>query len=486
VSTAPGEPSSPLNLRRTSMKRLQLFAALVCGVSTFLFAATETKADCSWTVAGTLKVQTQQPTLSAKFGPQIALKGVKAKVSGATVGDIFESWGEVTTDSSGKFSITKQKSCGDRKLKIEVRFESNDVEIRDDKLAGVLPNVPWYTIVHDSEKRRKPGLTQILPTVFASSKLHDLDNSIARHHADIWVIANLMREQLATYGPQFKFINKTKIKYPNNEAIAPDGSEASFVHPTTRVVNIFRSNDLTNDHLAKDGGVNVLFHEMTHAWAFERVHGELDLAINLLTSLSTHCSNNEQHVSFHESFADFTRDQLKVEIFGASHRVPFNRDALKEGLSCEGTVDRMTSIAIMEKRELGWMSLFRMLTTPNLKQFKYSGEATSSNEFHSSVFITSGPVIARSNCTDPTNRKLKDILNVFLANPSKGVSSNLDKSEMKSFDAYMRRAAKILGFEAQRNALMNLLDPSKSSEPGEELCGDPIVAPIRPRITPRP
>jgi hypothetical protein len=468
------------------MNRLQLLGALMFGLASFLFAAAETQADCSWTVAGTVKVQTQEPLLSNKFGPQVALKSIKVKVSGATVGDIFDSWGEVTTDASGKFSITKQKSCGDRKLKIEVRFLNSDVEIRDDKLDGLIPNVPWYTIVQDSEKRRKPGLTQILPTVFAAGKLNDLNDPVARHHADIWVIANLMRDHLATYGAQFKFINKSNIKYPNNELISPDGSEASFTHPTSRVVNIFRSKDLTNDHMAPGNGVSVLFHEMSHAWAFERVHGELDLAINLLTSFSTHCSNNEQHISFHEAFAAFTNERLEEELFGTTHRVPFNRDALKEGLSCEGNVDRMTTIASMEKHELGWMSLFRMLTTPNLKQFKYSGEATSSSEFDPSVFITSGPMMARANCTDPTNRKLKDILNVFLANPAKGVGNNLAKSEMKSFDVYLRRAAKILGFEAQRNALMNLLDPTKSSEAGEELCGDPVVTPIRPRISVRP
>lgn len=447
------------------MNLIRIAAAAALSVVCF----TSANADCTWTVAGTVKVQTQETLLSGKFGSQIPLKGIKVKISGATVGNIFDSWGEVTTDANGKFSLSKQKSCGDRKLRIQVQFQSSNVEIRDDKTAGLVPNVPWYTIVDDSEKRRKPGLTQILPTVFAPGKLHDLDDAVARHHADIWVIANTLRDHLASYGAQFKYLNKSIIKYPNNEAIAGDSSEASFTHPVTHVVNIFRSNDRTNDHMAPGGGVNVMFHEMMHAWAFEHVHGELDMAFNLITSFDTHCSNNEQHVSWHEAFAEVAEERLKEEIFGTTHTLPFNRDALKEGLACSGSVDRITSMDLLEKHEFGWMSLFRMLTTPELGQYTYAGEATSTNSTNSSVFISRLSRLVPG-CSNPTNHTLKDILNVFLSHSSKGFSNNLTKSEMKDIDLYLHRAARILGFEDKETALKNLLDPSKSTEPKDELC----------------
>ncbi|MDQ3648987.1 MAG: hypothetical protein M3458_01655 [Acidobacteriota bacterium] len=40
-----------------------------------------------------------------------------------------------------------------------------------------------------------------------------------------------------------------------------------------------------------------------------------------------------------------------------------------------------------------------------------------------------------------------------------------------NIDDFMRRAAKILGFESKETALKNLLDPTKTSEPRDELCG---------------
>ena len=465
------------------MKNNRLCIGLVLSLATFLFWEREARADCTWTVAGTVKVQTQEPLLSGKFGSQIPLKGIKVKISGATVGSIFDSWGEGTTDANGKFSLSKQKSCEDRKLKIEVQFKNNSVEVRDAKYIGLIPNVPWYTIVFDSEKRRKPGMNQILPTVFAAGKPNDLNDTVARHHADIWVIANTLRDHLASYGAQFKYMKQSTIKYPNDEVLAPDSQEASFTHPVSHVVNVFRSSDGAHDHMSPGSGVTTLFHEMMHAWAFERVHGELDLAFNLITSFDTHCSNNEQHVSWHEAFAEFGMERLQEEIFGSTHTLPFNRDALKEGLSCGGSIDRITSMALLEKHEFGWLSLFRMLTTEDLGQFTYAGEATSTDRSSSSVFISRAPKLVIG-CSNPTNHTLKDILNVFLSHSAKGLSNNLTKREMKSIDTYMHRAAKILGFEDHEAALKNLLDPLKTTEPKDEICGvkkqERAPGPIRP------
>jgi hypothetical protein len=58
---------------------------------------------------------------------------------------------------------------------------------------------------------------------------------------------------------------------------------------------------------------------------------------------------------------------------------------------------------------------------------------------------------------------------VFLPHSSKGCSDNLKKSEM-NVDDFMKRAAKVLGFEDNETALKILLDPTKSSEPRAEPC----------------
>src|SRR5262245_55581647 len=95
---------------------LLLLAMLMAGAINFATAK-----DCTWTVSGVVKVQSQEPELISKFGAQIPLKGIKVKVSGATIG-WFDEWKTVTTDANGKFSVTMEKSCENRKLKIEVKF----------------------------------------------------------------------------------------------------------------------------------------------------------------------------------------------------------------------------------------------------------------------------------------------------------------------------------------------------------------------------
>ena len=78
------------------MKKSIMTAFAVLALITM--ASETSKADCSWTVTGTVKVQSQEKELITKFGPQIPLKGIKVKISGATIGG-FDEWGTVTTDA---------------------------------------------------------------------------------------------------------------------------------------------------------------------------------------------------------------------------------------------------------------------------------------------------------------------------------------------------------------------------------------------------
>ena len=198
------------------------------------------------------------------------------------------------------------------------------------------------------------------------------------------------------------------------------------------------------------------------------------MATNLISTGSTHCANEKEHISFHEAFADVAMERLYEEIFGKKHTMPYNRDALKEGLSCEGGVDNIESMRDMEVHELGWMSLFRMLTTKDLYKYTYRGEAASTNpcpyDADSSTRRSSSHQLEYESigvATRPTDVKTARRV---LPHSSKGFSNNLKKDEMNT-DDFMRRAAKILGFESQETALKNLLDPTRTSEPRDELCG---------------
>jgi hypothetical protein len=404
--------------KRKMLKRNLI--AIIIAMLGMIFTSNAFGRDCTWTVSGTVKVKSQQPDLIEKFGEIIPLKGIQVKVSGATIGG-FDSWDTVNTDADGKFTVRKEKSCEDRKLKIEVKFQNDNLEIRHEhSTSDLLTNVKWYTVIQDTERRRQAGNIQIVPTVFDAGKNLDLNDPEARDHADLWIMAKALRDQLAGYGAKFAFKKQTVIKYPHNSDVISDNAEASYSNPLTNVIYIFRSNDGTNDHLNPE----TVMHEMMHTWAYANVSGEIDLATNLLTSGSTHCSNTKEHISFHEAFAEFAMERLLEEIYGKIHTFPYNRDALKEGLACESGVDRITNLTKMEQHEYGWMSLFRMLTTKDLHWYNYGGEASSTDAdpYHSSnssVFIFKNPYV-QMGCSSPTNFKLKDILNVFMPNTNKG------------------------------------------------------------------
>lgn len=86
------------------MKKLQLVivaALMLIGV----FANAATAKDCTWTVTGTVKVESQEPELISKYGAQIPLDGIQVKVSGATIG-WFDEWDTVTTNAKGGFTVT--------------------------------------------------------------------------------------------------------------------------------------------------------------------------------------------------------------------------------------------------------------------------------------------------------------------------------------------------------------------------------------------
>ena len=433
-----------------------------------LFLMQFASADCLWTVNGTVKVETQESELSGAFGSIIPLKNIEVKVSGSTAANIFDSWGTVRTDALGKFTLAKQKSCEDRKLKVEVQFVDDRLKIIEDPGAAPTTGAKWLTIIQDKEKIRKPGTVQIVPTIFASGKPLDLSNQNARSHADIWVMANALLDQVNGYGSDFVFKHLMTIEYPNNDEFISDAQEASFANPLTGDVNIFKSKDGTQDELS----VAILYHEMMHVWAYQHTSGELDMATNLLITGDTHCHNSKEHVSFHEGFAEFAMEKLKEEIYPKSvtgKTLPFNRDALNEGLACRSGVDAIRSLEALEEHEFGWMSLLRMLTTRNLHEYTYAGEATSTNRMSSSVFISKASMQFLGTCETPTNRNLKGILDVFLPHPHEGFNDFLSKGEML-VSAFMDRASRINGFVDQRVPLTNLLDPSKTSEPQQELC----------------
>src|SRR5436853_39901 len=86
----------------------KLLSSVVMALAIITAGSTIARADCPWTVSGTVKVHSQESELITKYGADIPLKGIKVKISGATIG-WFDEWGTVTTDANGKFTLRISK-----------------------------------------------------------------------------------------------------------------------------------------------------------------------------------------------------------------------------------------------------------------------------------------------------------------------------------------------------------------------------------------
>lgn len=278
-------------------------------------------------------------------------------------------------------------------------------------------------------------------------------------------------DELSGYGYPFK--KKLVVKYPHNSFLANDNVEASYANPFTHVVYIYKSNDGSEDHL----NVNTLLHEAMHIWAYQHSSGEPDLAVNLLASGDTHC-HEPPHIAFQEGFAEWAAERLGNALFGIKPiPKPFNRDALNNGTAAfryaKSCNDRIKSLSQMEEHEYGWASALRLLALKNLNRYTFA--QADSND---ASITKHGEPLIKSNCQEPAEFSLKEILGIFVSKPEVGYPKDLSKGEM-NFESFFARAAAILDMpDADKEGLLELLDPSRSTDPIDLFCESKVPNPM--------
>ena len=425
---------------------------------------------CTWTVKGWLKADHQLSDLNNTYGDVSPLEEVKVKVSAKVkrlgVWGTWGKWDEVTTDRHGYFEVDAEKSCDSkRRFKVEIKFQSDRLEVRHKNATSSTTKVKWYTIHEDSQVERTEHLLNLGDRIFSSHGVADLNDSEVRDHADIWKTYTALLDKFEKYGSGFAFKNTLNVKARHNSDLINDAVERSYVNPFTQVLYLFRSNDGTKDDL-KDLETTVLLHEALHAWTFQHSSGEEDLIANAFASGDTHCFEST-NVAFIEGFAAFGAEQLRRILFNAEAPLPFNRDALNDGLLCNGKVDRITNMDKMDEHEYGHISALRLLMTDDLYGKTFAGSPTSTDPADPGNHI--GPVGGHiPGCpTPPAGFTFKKILSVFLEDAAAGYGHALKKSEMNLED-FIARSAAILDIDDEgAEMLLDLLDPASSVQPND-------------------
>ena len=301
---------------------------------------------CSYTVRGRL---TMSPPTIDGLALSEPIKGVKVKVSGRSSAGWYSEWGTRVTDEDGEFSVFKSE-CSDRKIKVEARFESDDLRVKGPASPG------WY-LLHETTGTVSPQLLDLGEELFGPlGDEGDQGTSQARTDAQTWIVAQRAIERLAAIG--YPFLNKVTI---HNPATLTSGRSAA--DPLLDDIHIDPSD--TDD-------LHTLFHELGHVWMYPRISGEGCLTFDAVLSGGTHDFQEDPCIAFNEGFADFFSSKLEQEL-AAEHllvtssatTVPMSRAYLRSiGL---------ISLARLEGNETGWDQVFRVLTASDLTRYLLGG-----------------------------------------------------------------------------------------------------------------
>jgi hypothetical protein len=459
---------------------------------------------CEWGFRGTVSVHHGLPVLQRELG-QSPLAGVEIKVSGATrIGDQWgpwNGWPTVRTDAYGRFAVRQARNCERRRMKLEVKFQSDELEVRHRTSTSSLTKVKWYEldttigeggaiVIDDYELGRPPGTPGLLAG----------DAAEMWWHADIWVLYSKVIDLMKARGPDFKFTSKVKIKYPH-DGIAPDERETSYANPENSVIYI------TDKGSFENFSVETLLHELGHIWSYQHSASSYNLTsplggIQRLSCLTlgflrnlqfqTHGLVVDRCVAFYEGFAEYFKDHVALALFGDSLQacgancppirpLPFSREYLTFGPWSSNPPQPVTNLELLQRHDMGWYSALHALTDRNRATHVYGSAFSGSTE--PDWFVGRDFSSACSNRLGP-ELDFWDILRAF--SPGGGYTSQFRAVRLADersvplladindtrLDNFLDRVAAVTGeMTAQDVASMRrLIDPAETVEAWDLYC----------------
>jgi hypothetical protein len=111
------------------------------------FTSRDAYAQCAYTVDGTIRVEHQLSELRA-LGATSPLEGIQVRVQSRSrvlgVWGTWATWDVDVTDADGWFSLTRSMGCGAHQVRVHVKFQDDDLEIRHEHSTSSTTKVLWY------------------------------------------------------------------------------------------------------------------------------------------------------------------------------------------------------------------------------------------------------------------------------------------------------------------------------------------------------
>jgi hypothetical protein len=395
---------------------------------------------CNWTVRGRLIVR--NPVMSA-ISDGDPVVGVQVKVSGrsatgAALGDLgYNEWGTDVTDASGEFSVAKTE-CSKRRVKIEARFESDDLRVLGPSSPG------WYEL-HDTGDEIDPATLDVGGEPFGGDS-GDQSTVQARTDAQTWILYRRAIDYV-TDDVGYSFLNRTVVHNP--ATLAPNGS---WTDPVLHDIHI--APQFTNSTWNQ-------LHELGHAWAYPREVGEGCLTWAAISNGNTHDFQENPCVAFNEGFADFFASKLEQEMdrdgelaVAPPSTTPVNRaDLVAQGLI---SLDRVS------KNEWGWYQAFSVLTSADVTRQLYGNGIGNTG-----AVGTYGGASCTGRGVPADKDDLADALQAF---GDAADQFDLQDSDDPSVAMFFDRAAdRLSGFDdTDADRYTSYVDPEADNEPHED------------------
>jgi hypothetical protein len=427
------------------------FMTLAFCLSGIVLATESANASCRWTVKGKVQVR-ENITDPTGVTRDRGLKSIEVKVSGATVGRVYKSWGTVRTDADGNFSITKTKSCSRRHLKVQIRLQHSELKVKKGDLADASSD--WIEI-HETGSRRNPGTLDIGTdrftdgptsidrrdlagiTFFVSTEFNDRDNF---RRALAWYVTKKVIDTFQAKGPSFDFKDRITVKFPawvaSNTSYANGIERTAFIDPT-HIVDAAGNFDT-------DEYIQTVVHEVMHLWDYDHNFG----TSNWLNAVfgTTHNFQEQPYIAFHEGFAKYAQEDIFYEIWGWRKEHFVSRSALTASeLGPRSLGQVLEDLSMVERNDIAVARALHLLTAQDIYP-------SSGGKFD--LFTT---------CRSSPNVTFWDVLKVFEASPSDGFTTAWPVGNRRTgLLAFYDRAAGILDHftEEDKDLYLDLIDPS--------------------------
>lgn len=387
-----------------------------------------------WSVSGCLTFQDDRTVAPAIDRP---LANVEVRLRGARYFGVYATWATGRTNANGCFVLTAQHSDAPRDLRVDVRFEDNQLAVRNVWNAQALLN-SWFFNVRQVNGQGAGALNWGTMR-FAPNEPGELGQAFRQDQAVFWFTGHQLDAELRAQDPWFGFNQAWTISYPDPIlTLAGAGLALGFARPTL--------------YATEDATMGLMLHEMGHIWFYMHQSGaNWNTFVDFVNGFDTHNCQESRNTAFLEGFADFFSEHARCSpdlwftgLCGNNLTRPFRSQQLFDLDACDGA-QAPDTIARFERNDTAVLQALNLLVVDDFYRLELTAPFTGRAQWSS---VTLDPA-----CEWFTFNQLDlfDVLDTFRGrpnHPNADYRQHFSTSPGTGIDAFTSRFVALRGLPA--------------------------------------